>query len=1133
MSMPLPLPFEDGPGPRPQKVAPHQLLSIREAEWRPLLASVSLVSEAAVEQRQVDQAAKALGRVFTAQLDNGQTPGLHRWPACTAAVTVGTATSRYAGGTFWPALWETAGVPASRQDRDAWGTGFLRSLEVLGVDTFPGMRFRYVDPILMHSGIPTYCLGDLFDLLLHRSRVEPGLDAHGFHLWAVSGRRRLRDLDVPAIRFIASGGNYALETVERCMHLLELLREDPGANSRDAGLPSRFRVPAITALERAASRGALPRHVPSSAVRTRTVRPRLCLDPFVHGVHVVLPVPEDSVNVDVVWEVTTDDGTYTVPGRYLWGGGSAEQNVFAVPRPTRTVSVTPKGAGVREQMALIDPDDPLLVFDDGGAPVGSGTALPPGPVWVLHPVSAQLEYSEGVQELGSYDVPPGWEGWSLLRLRLERNARIGLTGYPEHWVRGRERPRLETSEPITGVTTPYGAPVYAERPTVVLPAAEGASVPWQVEVRSAGEGRLLSRVRAESGEHVHIFEGEEPVVGSFTVNVRGPLGRGISRQVTLAEGFGACHEPTIRILKAHGLAPARTRLSPPRGGSAEPAVLSFTADTAALPATLRSGTSALPVTVAPPHMGLLLTREPGARWRTRPLRLDCESVADYGDLLVRFPESGSTRPGPLYVLHSGDAVQRIDPGPVLGAGTFRYPLGQAVETAAAKRHLRLALASGAELVPVAVVRPRRLATGAAVEGNHVELDGFPGLEDVSAAVYECGAPWRPPTVLPVSAEGRIDLPDGLAGTVRILLAVDDPWSITDWPRWPDTGDPNTVVCDLPGRPQGSDLEEERLCSAFHEGTELGALKLTHGNAVRLWRVLGESRVLSRSGVPPELIAACAAALGRSPVTSLLAHGAAEPTPDESVGSLVTGGIATVAAGGRVPVDQAAELWHRLPAAAALATSDLLPLVDPETPSPEHVELLEQLEQRCGPVAIALLKGESDPARFAGRFDSAAEQLALMPEEQVAALWREAGVVPRALLDQDSRTQAALGLFSSRNRPELDRVRHAASDIAQSVLSAAVRLSPVYRRPVTELLEPRHFAGASRWRNLPAASLAMALTARLAARSVPAFASLAHAQRSLWGDLARTAPDIVRIDIVLAELALAGAEHTHLAEDQKR
>lgn len=1139
MSMPMPLPFErEEPSapPRPRKVTPSQLLDIRESEWRPLLESVSLISEAVLNQRQLDQAAHALGSVFTGRLDVHQHPALHRWPACTAAVTVGIATSRYESGTFWPSLWEIAGVPPPRQESGAWGDGFLRSLEILGVDAFPGMSHKYVGPILMHSGIPTYCLGDLFDLLLQRAAVTPGLDAHGLHHWAVSGQHRLDDLDIPARRFLSTGGDYALETIERCMQLLDLLRETPSASAREVGLPARFHQPALEALERAASRGSLPQREVSASTRPRLTRPRPHLDPFVHGVHLVLPTVGDG-DLDVLWEITTDDGTHTVRSRRRWGA-AAERTVFALPRPTRSVSVTPQGVGAREQLDLIDPADPLLVFDDSGALVSAELALPPGPVWVLHPSSQELRRPETVEDLGEFDVPYGWEGWTLLRLRLHRGDTIRLGDGAPHHVQGRERPRLELPEPITGVTTPHGAPVYSQRPVVVLPEAEGAPVEWSVEARSVEEGRLISRVRGDSGERLRLLADlPSPVVGSFMVHIRGPLGRGLSRQVTIAEGLEAQHTPRVRVLHPQGLTSAETRLVLPEGVEAEPARVGFGPDEPARPVTVRAGTAVLSLVVEPPHIRLLTTGETSPQWRAEPLRLDCESVAEAGDLLVRAPEGGA-RPGALCVLHGDEVVQRVEAETVLGTNTHRYPLGQIVDTAAVRRHLRLVVAYDQTVVPVAVVRPRRLAGGAELKDGVIELDGFAGISDVSAAVYTYGAPWRSPVVLPVPEDGRVRLPEELreAGPMRLLLAVDDPWSIIERPRWPRIDDPNVLGCAAPGRPTGSDAEEELLCAAFATGDGLESLPLSHANAVRLWRVLGTSDLLVRSGVAKERIDACAAALGNTPLPALMAHGGADLSSDESVWSLVTGGLVAAPAGGRLPARQAAELWHRLPAAAALATSDLMPLIGADSTDhadPDHAELLEQLERRCGAIAATLLRGDADPASGAGRFDANTEHLARMSKDQVTAIWQAARVVPRALLDEDSRTQAALGLFTARDLPQMHRVRGAAPDIAAAVLHLAQRLDPTYRRPVLELLEPRHVPGAARWRNLPAASLALALAARLAARGVSSFASLARGQRAVWGDLARCAPDLVRIDIVLAELALAGAERAHFAKEQNR
>lgn len=216
------------PDRKPRQVTPTELLDIREAEWRPRLESRSLVSETVLPQKHLDQAAVALGRVLTQALDRGREPRLLRWPACVAAVTAGIATARYSQGAFWPALWETARVPAARQDADTWGKAFLGALDRLGLDPFPDEHFPYVTPILMHAGIPTYCLGDVFTLLLERSVRTPGLDAPAFHHWAVSGRHRLNSLDVPARRFITEGGDYALEVVDRCLDLLDRLRDEIG-----------------------------------------------------------------------------------------------------------------------------------------------------------------------------------------------------------------------------------------------------------------------------------------------------------------------------------------------------------------------------------------------------------------------------------------------------------------------------------------------------------------------------------------------------------------------------------------------------------------------------------------------------------------------------------------------------------------------------------------------------------------------------------------------------------------------------------------------------------------------------------------------------------------------------------------
>ena len=62
------------------------------------------------------------------------------------------------------------------------------------------------------------------------------------------------------------------------------------------------------------------------------------------------------------------------------------------------------------------------------------------------------------------------------------------------------------------------------------------------------------------------------------------------------------------------------------------------------------------------------------------------------------------------------------------------------------------------------------------------------------------------------------------------------------------------------------------------------------------------------------------------------------------------------------------------------------------------------------------------------------------------------------------------------------------------------------------------------------SASLALVARIAARDNEACESFERAWRDRWTDLARQAPDMTSIDLVLAEALIAGAERARSAEE---
>ena len=220
-----------------------ELLRLREESWEPRLRSASLVAEVDLRPEHTEQVAAVLGRLY-AELRDPRTEGeafLLQWPACLAAAMAGVAATEYRGGVFWPQLWETADYRGTSQDQGIWGRAFNRAIDRLGMATFPDLPLHFVGPILMHAGLPTYCLGDYFRLLLARRRLDPGLDAESFLAWATAPGRdlRLAELDVPARRFLTHGEDYALDVVDRCLDLLDRL-SDPDPDLDGVRLPVRI-----------------------------------------------------------------------------------------------------------------------------------------------------------------------------------------------------------------------------------------------------------------------------------------------------------------------------------------------------------------------------------------------------------------------------------------------------------------------------------------------------------------------------------------------------------------------------------------------------------------------------------------------------------------------------------------------------------------------------------------------------------------------------------------------------------------------------------------------------------------------------------------------------------------------------
>ncbi len=233
-------------------------------------------------------------------------------------------------------------------------------------------------PVLTDADIPAFGLGRFFRLLLARRRLDPGMDAESFLAWATAPGRRLRlaELDVPTRRFLAGGGDGALNLVDRCLDLLDRLT-GPRPDLDGVRLPERF-VDAARKETAAQGLGQPAARRAGITARSRAPRPRIGLDPHGAGVQVILPPVGITADEVATWRVTADGDSVTVRSRAPSAGTAevAPQAVCPLARPVRAVHVSLAGWDHVSELDVVPPDDPILFFSADGRWLPAQLPLP-------------------------------------------------------------------------------------------------------------------------------------------------------------------------------------------------------------------------------------------------------------------------------------------------------------------------------------------------------------------------------------------------------------------------------------------------------------------------------------------------------------------------------------------------------------------------------------------------------------------------------------------------------------------------------------------------------------------------------------------------------------------------------------
>ena len=1092
----------------PRVVTRRELLRRREEEWGKRLLPGSLVAEftkaAAVH---TEQALGALGHLFAKANGGDRYVLLRRYPAVQVLATSQVATEHYDHGTFWPALCRLAGLPNDGQQiQKEWGTAFIDNLRTLDLPTFEDASdsgARFVGRILMHSGVPTYCLGDYFRVVAERRRAVPGIDASQFVEWAVDRARqdRLYNVDKPVQRFLRYGGEFALDVTDRVFELLDIV--STGGSGDEVPLPPRF----AEAARWLRDQGGIETVTQVVRGRQAAAQPHLHLDPYGRGPVLRLPSVGDTADGTVTWVVTMDGHEERVTSTALWPGfhEPAPQVDVPIARPVRAaVAALPGHESLAYTLPVVDDNDPLLAFEEDGRALRTTVPFPGAPVWLLLPGSIDDLRSQGeLTVLAPGVLPPGWSGWSLVLVDLASVSSVQVGGGSPHVVRSGAEARIVMPQPVPTVRSLDGEPIFAEPPLVALP--EDVDAEWSASVQDDQGNVLVRRTLRHSDDVVELWSQlTRPLSGRFTLKVRGPWGRGANRRFTIIEGLDVEATPRWRRMTGRGLVPASVRVHVPEGFTAGPSQMHLDSRTVTRPLIVDCGPVSMRLSVEVPHMSVShVCDDHVSAPSVTSLRLFTEDLLDDPGSIVL--DVGADAEPVLHVLTPDGGPQLVRSKGGARGQAYRFDLREVTDTLAASRSLRISLDPDAALV-IGTVRPRQLFTEVRMEGARLIFDDCANIEGLSALCYATMAPWCPAVAVPVE-DGQADLPPSLVdvGSLLVAVRIDDPWVPVPVPPWP--GARSSRFVEGAGTPLDGDATELAL-SRLLAGDE--DLPESFAADSRAWDTLDRLWALHLADRFGEVRARLSQAIQARPQNALLELLASSATVDRMPFLLIRSGLAWT------PVEEprheeATVAWSRRSAMvlALLGAWDL-----------DDEDGFDAVVAVCGDDVTQVVTG-TDPSAAAGRFDEVIDRLAKMPQDVRESIMASAAFVPRGLLHQDSRALAAKQLLDRRDDDDLRWLRWKVQGLLHD-LEGTLR-SVEFEAGLAAVRARRHPTADHGWRVMPAWSIGMAIVARLAAHGIVAGDQLTPDSARAWEDLAQVAPDLVTIDLILAEL-LVRAHH---------
>lgn len=1070
-------------------------LDRKQALLRSLLDGKSLITEILREDRDEDQAivsVSQIAKVLKAYgVDRYLVGGasyprigfklLDSWSELVSIGMAATASKFYTHGTYWPLFFEEIKFPDGQKSRAMWADHFHTGISRLGLPSFRELPLANLGPILMHAGVPTYCLPDMYRAILLATQ-KTGRDSHDvitflnkqFESGSVSA-------DVPVQRFLKFGGEFADDLVDRVITILYSgMRGDIDSSNL---LPQRFYEAAKIVLEESDRNN-------YAGEPSRYLQSRVSLNFNFRDLTIELDFPSIAVsNGGSNWNVRIDQNTGAF-GVATPRGQSYRIDHFSilVSQPSREIEITyPTDDGRIQRLPLIDPSIPILLFRQNGSQVETRGSVTGEPTWIVYPSGEDIYFGDRSRVIQSEESIGNWYGWRCQLVSWNGADRIKYQGKSVVEVKSNSLAKFEFDHAVEGLWLD-GMQVHSSMPRLFFPedsVAESSISGTNLTQRKTIDFSLITTGEPELPQEMHF--------GALELVVRGGLGK-VSKYVgAVLQDAHLTFQPSVRTFDPSGLTPCTATLT--FGGDIFECILSPTDTIGEM--VLKDGTV---LEVRPPLVRVRYKREfELSEWFTSPIAVEFPKLNE-----TYFVVEVPGQVGSLDINAVGIGVNaKLSGKRIRATNQFEFNLRElALPRDVPVGSLYIESEIYGHALKLARVSPSRMCDSIDIESNVLKCIGLQ-VPFAEAFIWPVLAPWMNPFRVEFDKQGQVALPSELISVGDLLISVleVDPWVPNDFVSAQDrrkTRIHRPVLGDSP--------ELLKFITGLSEEIPQDLIESDAWDAIRSFEASPQLDVDSHKIHDLRLW------LRKRPGRAVIGLNSLRVQNPSLVASLISTDLVFCDASTGIPTNSLAQvlfsnsLFGVLTGLQTAACQEGL----------ESKELLSHFKDVLGKEVISILQLGVDPSAKVGVFDRGALLLNTWSsgaQEEQFAKWK---TIPRAKFDGDARFVAIENLFRHRDDKSFRSLTNRGTLLVQEVIellngkTPTLNASSIIQSRLNRAVSPRG------WTTLPAISLAFALMARAIAHGLVPRQLFPDEWKFEWRKLADVAEDYVSLDIALAE-----------------